>query len=146
MKELKESARGKRNQDSRFPNPESRFAQTAPKTAQMRSSPVFLKKTGQVLKKTSSVFKETGVVRWDQNDLPVGPQSVSGGIGKSFRWDRKAFPVGPQRRRDKEKRRRPSVSLPPLVRGLFYLNTEPQRHREKSKKLFLVLQGSVFKI
>ncbi len=45
----------------------------------------FLKKTGQVLKKISSVSKETGVLRWDQNDLPVGPQSVSGGTGKAQR-------------------------------------------------------------
>ncbi len=53
----------------------------------------FLKKTGQVLKKISSVSKETGGFRWDQNDLPVGPQSVSGGIGKAFRWDRKGAEI-----------------------------------------------------
>ncbi len=53
----------------------------------------FLKKTGQVLKKISSVSKETGVFRWDQNDLPVGPQSVSGGIGMAS-WSRQKWSLG----------------------------------------------------
>ncbi len=53
----------------------------------------FLKKTGQVLKKISSVSKETGGFRWDRKDLPMGPESGSGGIGKAFRWDRKGAEI-----------------------------------------------------
>ncbi len=75
----------RRNQEPRFPNPDSRFDPNRAENGAKEILACFLKKTGQVLKKTSSASKETGVLRWDQNDLPVGPQRPSGGIGKPQR-------------------------------------------------------------